>query len=110
MVKHGSIVWIDFEPHSGHEQGGRRPALVISNGTYNDNSSVKILVPISGTESIFPPYLPLDGRTQTTGKILCDHIRTMDIDSRHCEFIEMLPRDLLEKTLAIIGGLLEIEG
>lgn len=109
MVEHGSIIWIDFDPHSGHEQGGRRPALVISNGTYNKNSSVKILVPISNTENDFPPYLPLDERTKTTGKILCDHIRTMDIESRHCEFIEMLPRDLLQKTLAIINGLMEIE-
>ena len=109
MVEHGSIIWIDFDPRSGHEQGGRRPALVISNKTYNENSSVKILVPISNTVSDFPPYLLLDRRTKTTGKILCDHIRTMDIESRRYEFIEMLPLDLLQKVLAIINGLLEIE-
>jgi len=109
MVEHGSIIWIDFDPRSGHEQGGRRPALVISNKTYNENSSVKILVPISNTVNDFPPYLSLDRRTKTTGKILCDHIRTMDIESRRYEFIEMLPLDLLQKVLAIINGLLEIE-
>jgi mRNA interferase MazF len=110
MVGHGTIILVDFDPRFGHEQGGRRPALVISNMTYNKNSSVKILLPISNTKSNFPPYLALDGRTKTTGKILCDHIRTMDIEARNYEFIEMLPLDILQKVLATISGLLEIEG
>ena len=52
----------------------------------------------------FPLHVPLDARTTTTGSILCQHIRTLDIISRGYVFVEHLPQDILEEVLYIIYG------
>jgi mRNA interferase MazF len=49
MVKRGYIIWLDFEPQTGHEQNGRRSALVISNEVFNNFSNLAIICPITNT-------------------------------------------------------------
>jgi mRNA interferase MazF len=71
---------------------------------------VVVAVPISNTTSAFPAYVPLDERTQTQGKILCDHIRTLDLESRGYKLIETLPSDIMETVVAMIGAIIEVEG
>jgi mRNA interferase MazF len=110
MVKQGHIIWLDFDPQAGHEQKGRRPALVISNETFNTFSNLAIVCPITNTNKNYPFHIKLDERTRTTGVILCDQTRTLDINARNFEFIELLPADILFEVLDIIFGFIEIEG
>ena len=109
MVKQGFIIWLDFNPQTGHEQKGRRPALVISNETFNKFSRLAIVCPITNTDKNHPFHVKLDTKTKTTGAVLCDQARTLDINARNYEFIEKVPEDILLEVIDIISGFIEIE-
>ena len=109
MVKQGQIIRINFNPQSGHEQRGTRPALVVSNDFFNEKTNMTIVCPITNTDNKFPLHVPLDVRTATTGVVLCEHVRSMDIQARGYTVIEELPADLLEKVLEIVQAQLEKE-
>jgi mRNA interferase MazF len=109
MVRQGYIIWLDFVPQTGREQKGRRPALVISNAVFNNFSNLAIVCPITNSTKNYPFHIKLDERTKTTGVILCDQARTLDINARNYEFIELIPEDILLEVLDIIIGFIEIE-
>lgn len=107
MVNQGDIITLDFNPTKGHEQGGRRPALVISNNEFFRRSGMVMVLPISNNEKKFPLHVPLDGRTKTTGKILCEHVRSIDPVARTYEVVEKIPEDLFAKTMEIFAAEIE---
>ncbi|GHV96145.1 mRNA interferase PemK [Spirochaetia bacterium] len=109
MVKQGHIIWLDFNPQIGHEQKGRRPALVVSNNTFNNFSNLAMVCPITNTDKSYPFHIKLDERTKTTGVVLCDQTRTLDINARNYTFIEEIPEDILFDVVDIINGFIEIE-
>lgn len=102
----GEIIKVNFNPQAGHEQAGYRPAVVVSNDFFNNKTNLAVLCPITNTDNKFPLHIPLDERTKTTGVILCEHIRTLDIEARGYKVVERLPEDLLEKTLNVISAIL----
>lgn len=108
MVKQGDIIKLNFNPQSGHEQAGYRPALVISNEIFNQKTNLVIVCPISNTQSDFPLHIKLDDRTATTGSILCQHIKSLDINSRGYVFVEHLPEDILQEVFDVIYGEIEL--
>lgn len=97
MVKQGDIIKVNFTPQCGHEQAGYRPAVVISNHLFNQKSSVIIVCPITNTISDFPLHMALDERTKTTGMVLCNHIKALDLNARGYKLVERMPKDLLHK-------------
>lgn len=107
MVKQGSIIWLDFDPQIGHEQKGRRPALVVSNETFNYFSKLAIVCPITNTNKNHPFHVKLNEKTKTKGVILCDQARTLDIKARNLELIENIPEEILLEVINIIYGFLE---
>ena len=109
MVNQGDIIWLDFSPQTGHEQKGRRPALVVSNETFNHFSNLAIVCPITNTNRKHPFHVKLDERTKTTGVILSDQARTLDIVARNYEFIEKIADDILFEVIDIISGFIEWE-
>ncbi|GMO56264.1 MAG: endoribonuclease MazF [Treponemataceae bacterium] len=109
MVKQGDIVWLDFDPQAGHEQRGRRPALILSNESFNNFSKLAIVCPITNKDKDHPFHIKLDDRTKTTGVILCDQVRTLDINARNFEYIENVTDDILLDVLDIVNGFIEIE-
>jgi mRNA interferase MazF len=109
MVKQGQIIWLDFFPQTGHEQKGRRPALVVSNESFNKFSNLAIVFPITNTTKNHPFHIKLDQRTKTTGVVLCDQTKTLDINARNYSYIEELPEDILFEVIDIISGFIEIE-
>ena len=94
----GDIVFLDFSPQSGHEQSGRRPGVIISNRQFFARTKFAVVCPITNANNKFPLHIPLDNRTKTTGVILTEHIKCLDVISRNIQFVE----DLLEKTLAYV--------
>ena len=109
MVKQGDIIWLDFDPQTGHEQKGRRPAMVVSNKTFNHFSGLAIVCPITNTKKDYPFHVKLDERTKTTGVVLSDQARTLDINARNYEFIENAPADIFMEAIDIISGFIELE-
>ena len=107
MVKQGDIIRLDFDPQIGHEQKCRRPALVVSNEVFNHFSNLAIVCPITNTNKKYPFHIKLDKRTKTTGVILSDQVRTLDIIARNYEFIECIPDDILLEVADIINGFFE---
>ena len=107
MVKQGQIIRINFNPQSGHEQRGTRPALVVSNDFFNEKTNMTVVCPITNTNNKFPLHVPLDERTKTTGVVLCEHIRSLDIKARGYSVVEEIPLDLLEKILNVIQAQIE---
>lgn len=99
----GDIIEMDFNPTKGHEQSGKRPALIISNDTYYRRTKLIIVCPISNTPNEFPMHIKLDDRTKTTGSILTQHIRTVDPAARQIAFIEAMPSELTEQAIKNIG-------
>lgn len=108
MVRQGDIIKLDFNPQAGHEQAGYRPALVISNDIFNAKTNMTIVCPITNTQSYFPLHIPLDERTSTTGTILCEHVKSLDIGRRNYRVIEALPKDILQKVIDVVYAEIEI--
>ena len=106
----GDIIWITLDPQAGHEQKGRRPALVVSNNTFNRFVRTSaMLCPITNTDRGLPIQVKLDDRTQTTGVIMCDQTKILDICERNATFIEKIPDDIMFEVVDIISGFIEIE-
>ncbi|MGN0638979.1 MAG: type II toxin-antitoxin system PemK/MazF family toxin [Huintestinicola sp.] len=108
MVKQGDIIKVSFDPQSGHEQAGYRPAVVVSNDFFNEKTKLAIVCPITNTNNRFPLHIPLDERTKTTGVILCEHMRSLDLNSRPHSIMETLPEDILKKVIDIIFAEIDI--
>ncbi len=107
MVKQGTIIKLNFNPQAGHEQAGFRPAVVLSNNVFNEKTNLTIVCPITNTNNKFPLHIPLDNRTKTTGVILCEHIKALDLNNRKYQIIETLPNDILENVIDIVYSEIE---
>lgn len=107
MVKQGTIIKINFNPQSGHEQAGYRPAVVVSNNFFNQKTNLSIVCPITNTNNRFPLHIPLDDRTKTTGVILCEHIKSLDLNSRTYQEVEQLPSDILQEVIDVVFSEIE---
>ena len=108
MVKQGDIIKLNFNPQAGHEQAGYRPAVVLSNDFFNQKTNLTIVCPITNTNNKFPLHIPLDARTKTTGVILCEHIKALDLGTRQYRVVEKLPDDLLQQAVDIVFSEIEI--
>lgn len=109
VFEQGDIVYLDFDPQSGHEQRGRRPALVVSNNLFNRVSSLTMVCPITHTDRGHPFHLRLDGRTKTDGVVLCDQARMLDLTSRRAAFEEKAPEDITAEAVDLIVGFVEMK-
>lgn len=108
MVKQGDIVKVSFNPQQGHEQAGYRPALVISNDDFIANAQLAIVCPITNTRNNFPLHIPLPDSLTTTGVVLCEHVRTLDLNARQHNYIESVPTDFLRQVLDVVFAEIEI--
>ena len=106
MVDQGDIIIINFDPTKGREQSGERPALVISNTKYNQKSGFVLACPITGTIRTMNLRIPLDERTKTTGDILCEQVRIIDLMKRPYRIIEKVPHDILHEVYKVINVLI----
>ena len=104
----GDIVKFNFDPTLGHEQSGYRPALVVSRDLYNTNTKQIVVCPITSKVKQLTMRIALDSRTSTTGYIMCDQMRTIDVVARKPVFVESLPQDLLDLVLEIIIAVFKI--
>ena len=78
----GQIVWIDFDPQSGHEQSGRRPALVVSPADYNEKVGLSLLCPITSQVKGYPFEVEIPKGLGVSGVILSDQVKSLDWRAR----------------------------
>lgn len=108
IPEQGDIIFLEFDPQTGHEQKGRRPAFVVSNNTFNQLTKIAIVCPITNTNREFPLHVPLDERMKTTGVVMCEQAKSLNITARNASFLEKAPKDTLEEVVDILIGFVEM--
>jgi len=94
----GDLVWLDFTPQSGHEQSGRRPAVVVSPQEYNRKTGLGIFCPLSSKEKGYPFEVKIENK-KISGVVLSDHLKSLDWLSRNAEFVSTVTEKELEEIL-----------
>lgn len=102
----GDIVWLNFDPQAGHEQAGRRPALVLSPRSYNHRTGLALLCPVTTAAKGYPFEVPLPQGGAISGVVLSDHIKSLDWRARHATLAAQTTPTVVEQVLEMIGALL----
>ena len=110
MVKYipqqGDIVALSFDPQSGHEQKGRRPAIIISNKVFNQHLGLVFACPITNTKRDFPFHVKVESEN-ITGYIMTEQMKSIDYNSRNIKFIEKASLHTINQILGIIDSIIE---
>ena len=103
----GDIIYLNFDPQSGHEQKGRRPALVVSNRAFYNRTRFVMVCPITSRQSDFPTHVLLDDSTGITGEIMCEQVKCLDLLSRNPSYQESAPEHIVERVIDIISAFMD---
>ena len=98
----GDIVWLQFNPQAGHEQAGRRPALVISPKVYNKKVGLALFCPITSHIKGYPFEVTLPSGAKVKGAILSDQIKSLDWRVREAKRFARAPKEIMTEVLAKI--------
>ena len=107
VPQRGDVIWITLDPQAGHEQAGRRPAVVLSPGAYNGKAGLAILCPITSQVKGYPFEVRIPGGLPVRGVVLADQVKSLDWKARQAERMCTLPPDVIAEVLAKLGVLLE---
>jgi mRNA interferase MazF len=106
IPEQGDVVYISFNPSKGHEQAGRRPALIISKTNFNAASSLIICCPITSKRKGYPFEVEVKSG-KIDGVILCDHLRSFDSNTRKPLFIQKIDEPTLQKVKDYVISIIE---
>jgi len=106
-AKQGDIITINVDPQAGHEQKGRRPALVVSNAQFHKRTNMAMICPITNTLSGFPMHVLLDSDTNTKGEIMCEQVKCLDIRARGAMYKESISQDIMDEVIDLICSFIE---
>ncbi len=101
----GDVVWIAFNPQAGHEQAGRRPALVLSPAAYNGKVGLAILCPITSQIKGYPFEVLIPDDFKISGAILSDQVKSLDWKARQAELVCKLPSTVIDEVLQKLNTL-----
>lgn len=104
--RRGDVVWITLNPQAGHEQAGRRPAVVLSPLAYNEKVGLAILCPITSQEKGYPFEVRIPTGLAVAGVILADQVKSLDWRAREVEGICALPHETMAEVLGKLNTLL----
>jgi mRNA interferase MazF len=103
----GHVIKINFYPSEGHEQGGWRPAIVLSPGAYNAKTRLAVAVPVTNQIKSYPFEVRLPAQMKTTGVVLADAIKNLDWYTRRAKYVETAPIEVIhaihERLVALLG-------
>ena len=103
----GHIIKVNLDPRAGHEQGGWRPAMVLSPKSYNGKTGLAVVVPITNQAKGYPFEVPLPGNMKVTGVVLSDAVKNIDWQARTAKYADTAPPEVMEavqeRLLALLG-------
>jgi len=103
----GDIVALTFDPQAGHEQAGRRPAIVLSPVIYNGRSGLAVFAPVTSQVKGYPFEVPVPPGLAVSGVVLADQLKSLDWHARKAKHIGNLPphvlREVLQKAAALVA-------
>ena len=104
----GDVVWIDMNPQAGHEQAGRRPAVILSPYSYNAKVGLALLTPVTNQIKGYPFEVVIPEGNEVTGAILSDQVKSLDWKVRKAELFCRIPESVTSEVLAKLAALLRI--
>ena len=107
IPEQGDAVWVTFNPQAGHEQAGRRPAVVLSPASYNRKVGLAIFCPITSQIKGYPFEVLIPNGLKVSGAILSDQVKSLDWKARQAEFACKLPPETIQEVLQKLGTLVE---
>ena len=105
IPERGDIVWLNFDPQSGHEQKGKRPAIVISPKEYNEKTGLGLFCPMTSKIKDYPFEVKIENE-KAVGVILSDQIKSLDWKTSEIEFIFKETSEKVEEIISKINVLI----
>jgi mRNA interferase MazF len=100
----GDFIAVTFDPQSGHEQKGRRPALVVSNTLFNQQTGLAIVCPVTNRDRQFPFHVAIGHNCQISGVVMTEQVKSIDYRNRMARRIGSAPEDVLNEVLGILDA------
>lgn len=107
IPKQGDVVFLNFNPTKGHEHSGFRPAVVISNNVFNENTKMVMVLPITSNTKEFPTHYKLEDTKNVQGSVLCEHIGSIDYEIRNLKFAEKLSDNDFLSIITLLNACIE---
>jgi mRNA interferase MazF len=107
VPRKGDFISLTFDPQSGHEQKGRRPALVISNYLFNKATNLVIVCPLTSTDRRIPFHLVVPAGAKVSGFVMVEQVKSVDYVARKAKFIQKAPSEIIEDALSILDACLK---
>ena len=104
VPRKGDFIAVTFDPQSGHEQRGRRPALVVSNTLFNEHTGLAIVCPITNTDRGFPFHVAIMNNPDVTGFVMVEQVKSVDFHARKARRIGRVSDGVLEEVLSILDA------
>ena len=110
VPERGDAVWITLDPQAGHEQAGRRPALVLSPSAYNGRVGLALFCPITSRSKGYPFEVPLPAGSPVAGVVGADQVKSLDWRARKAAPIGTVPEEVVAQVLHRLQTLLAAGG
>ena len=107
IPKQGDVIFLNFNPTKDHEQAGFRPAVVISNNVFNQNTKMVMVCPITSNDKYFSTHYNLEDTKNIHGAVLCEHIRSINYESRNVKFVEKLSDNDFLSVITLLNACIE---
>ncbi len=104
VPRRGDLIALTFDPRSGHEQRGRRPALVVSKDLFNKHTGLCIACPITSARRDYPFHVSIPEGQKVSGFVMVEQVKSIDFRSRKARRIGKAPSELLEEALSILDA------
>ncbi len=106
IPKQGDIVALSFNPQSGHEQRGKRPAIVISKYQFNKSTGMIMVCPITNTDREIPFHVSITSSQKITGFIMTEQLKSLDYKARKARFIGKSSKNIFNEVLSILDAVI----
>lgn len=104
IPKKGDFIAVTFDPQSGHEQKGRRPALVVSNTLFNEQTGLVVVCPLTNTDRGYPFHVAVTENRDVKGFVMVEQVKSVDYRARQARLIGKASDDLLDEVLSILDA------
>ena len=104
ITRQRDIIALTFDPQSGHEQKGRRPAFVVSKDLFNRSTGMAIVCPVTNTKRDYPFHVPIPKTSKLTGFVMVEQVKSVDFRSPRAKCIEHGKDELLSEVLSILDA------
>ncbi|MGH7584460.1 MAG: type II toxin-antitoxin system PemK/MazF family toxin [Gemmatimonadales bacterium] len=104
VPRKGDLIVLTFDPQSGHEQRGRRPALVVSNDLFNRHTGLCIACPVTNTDRDYPFHVAVPAHEGITGFVMVEQVKSIDFRTRKAKRIGKASSSVLDEVLSILDA------